>query len=150
MAQHKWHKEIKAWADGAEIEWRYSDTDYWMPNCNNHPVWHNDEYEFRIKPQPKVNEFAHIPYWLCCGSVSPHQHHSFCSEAKAGYPERCRFGTAEEHQKRMEKPPQPKEPQYLYAYDLIGQGEVYLYDCKQDEDTGIKYIGKIKLENDDE
>jgi hypothetical protein len=21
MAQHKWHKEIKAWADGAEIEY---------------------------------------------------------------------------------------------------------------------------------
>ncbi len=21
MKQHKWHKEIKAWADGAEIEW---------------------------------------------------------------------------------------------------------------------------------
>lgn len=50
--QHKWHKEIKAWADGAEIECRY-------PNgCN--PNWHKisgciewsdkDVIEYRIKP----------------------------------------------------------------------------------------------------
>ena len=92
--QHKWHKEIKAWADGAEIEWRYSDTDYWMPNCNNHPVWHNDEYEFRIKPQPK-------------------------------------------------------EPQYLYVYK--DYNETYLSLDKIEEPAkGIKYIGKIKLEVEDE
>jgi hypothetical protein len=60
--QHKWHKEIKAWADGEEIEWRYFDTDSWMPNCNNNPVWHNDEYEFRIKPQPKEPQYLYV--WL--------------------------------------------------------------------------------------
>ena len=59
MKPHKWAKEIKAWADGAEIEWRYSDTDFWMPNCNNHPVWHNDEYEFRIKQQPKEPQYLY-------------------------------------------------------------------------------------------
>jgi hypothetical protein len=58
--QHKWHKEIKAWADGAEIEWRYFDTDSWMPNCNNNPVWHNDEYEFRIKPQTKEPQYLYV------------------------------------------------------------------------------------------
>jgi hypothetical protein len=92
MAQHKWHKEIKAWADGAEIECRHFGCEVWLDVPN--PNW-NNIVEYRIKPQPK-------------------------------------------------------KPQYLYAYDLIGQGEVYLYDCKQDEDTGIKYIGKIKLEVDDE
>jgi hypothetical protein len=147
--QHKWHKEIKAWADGAEIESRYIvDVEFkelkeWGNDCS--PFFDDEDKEFRIKPQPKVNEFAHIPYWLCCGSVNPHQHHSFCSEAKAGYPERCRFGTAEEHQKRMEKPPQPKEPQYLYVYK--DYGETYLSLDKIEEPTEeIKYIGKIKLE----
>jgi hypothetical protein len=64
MAQHKWHDEIVAWAKGAEIEWRYFDTDSWMPNCNNNPVWHNDEYEFRIKPQPKEPQYLYVwqPY----------------------------------------------------------------------------------------
>jgi hypothetical protein len=58
--KHKWHKEIKAWADGAEIEWRYFDTECWMPNCNNHPVWESDEYEFRIKPQPKEPQYLYV------------------------------------------------------------------------------------------
>jgi hypothetical protein len=60
MTKHKWHKEIKAWADGAEIEWRYFDTDSWMPYCNNYPVWHNNEYEFRIKPQPKEPQYLYV------------------------------------------------------------------------------------------
>jgi hypothetical protein len=91
MAQHKWHDEIVAWAKGAEIEWRYFDTDSWMPNCNNNPVWHNDEYEFRIKPQPK-------------------------------------------------------EPQYLYAYEDL-QWDLYSYKlCRRKGDFGT-YIGKIKLED---
>lgn len=53
MSKHKWHKEIKAWADGAEIE-QYG-THY--PSKG----WHefdgtfcdDAEWEFRIKPQPK-------------------------------------------------------------------------------------------------
>jgi hypothetical protein len=31
-----------------------------MPNCNNHPVWNNDEYEFRIKPQPKEPQYLYV------------------------------------------------------------------------------------------
>jgi hypothetical protein len=147
--QHKWHKEIKAWADGAEIEIKINTETLgcdWTAVKSDHDWTQIEGVEYRIKPQPKVNEFAHIPYWLCCGSVSPHQHHSFCSEAKAGYPERCRFGTAEEHQKRMEKQSQPKEPQYLYVYRLnnnMGQAEYKIWD---NEFGGGAYIGKIKLE----
>ena len=49
MKPHKHAKEIKAWADGAEIEyltssatWRTSETPGWYENT-----------EYRIKPQPK-------------------------------------------------------------------------------------------------
>jgi hypothetical protein len=42
--------------------------------------------------------------------------------------------------------PQPKETQYLYAYYLVGEGEAFFYDCKQDECETLKYLGKIKLE----
>jgi hypothetical protein len=31
-----------------------------MPNCNNHPVWESDEYEFRIKPQPKESQYLYV------------------------------------------------------------------------------------------
>ena len=52
MKQHKWHKEIKAWADGAEIEYRENrfPKDEWLDSTD--PYWNCDEAIFRIKPQP--------------------------------------------------------------------------------------------------
>jgi hypothetical protein len=110
MKPHKWHDEIVAWASGAEIECRRKESSGWSKwETFKEFYWmEGDLYEYRIKPQPQVNKFSHIPYWLCCGSLHQHHHYSSCSEAKAGNPERCRFGTVEEHQKRMEKS-QPKK-----------------------------------------
>ena len=49
MKQHKWHKEIKAWADGAEIESAWFDDKYqWSLDVN--PEWSEDML-YRIKPQ---------------------------------------------------------------------------------------------------
>jgi hypothetical protein len=100
MKPHKWHKEICAWADGAEIEWR------WLPNMygtkdnwrvyqqDNNLTFFQEGVEYRIKPQPK-------------------------------------------------------EPQYLYVYKMLtNEGlriqfwDTYTYQKE--------YIGKIKLEVDDE
>ena len=94
MTQHKWHKEIKAWADGAEIERRrYGDKEW--ENCEN-PNWLNPySHEFRIKPQPK-------------------------------------------------------EPQYLYVYDENRMGDIRFYTVKQPYETSVRYLGKIKLEVDDD
>lgn len=54
MKPHKWAKEIKAWADGAEIEFRWTKKSggdgTWIEDDN--PAW-NDDMEFRIKPQPQ-------------------------------------------------------------------------------------------------
>jgi hypothetical protein len=50
MKQHKWHKEIKAWADGAEIEFYFEDDDEWLDAGD--PEW-NEDSEYRIKQQPK-------------------------------------------------------------------------------------------------
>ena len=50
MKQHKWHKEIKAWADGAEIQYRIQG-DNWHDVGNDPPEW-NEYSEYRIKPQP--------------------------------------------------------------------------------------------------
>lgn len=80
MAQHKWHKEIKAWADGAEIEWRYflydAEWTKWI-SINKPPSnWDfklkgdyvfdgdfssfNDKFELRIKPQPKEPQYLYV------------------------------------------------------------------------------------------
>jgi len=62
MKQHKWHKEIKAWADGAEIEARILhsliDSDAW--HKWDTPSWNSNDYEFRIKPQPKEPQYLYV------------------------------------------------------------------------------------------
>jgi hypothetical protein len=58
MAQHKWHKEIKAWADGAEIE--SNGGCGWFRDAS--PDWNDDDYEFRIKPSVKEPSYLYV--WL--------------------------------------------------------------------------------------
>lgn len=104
--QHKWHKEIKAWADGAEIE------------ANNGGAWHpviepalSDKCLYRIKPQPSG----------CLACVT-------CGQ--------------------LVEQPQPKEPQYLYVFKITG-GNIYLAKDEPTARINGNYIGKIKLEVDD-
>jgi len=60
MKQHKWHKEIKAWADGAEIEYRCHLINGWtIWESTNEPMWGLAD-EFRIKPQPKEPQYLYV------------------------------------------------------------------------------------------
>ena len=62
MKPHKWAKEIKAWADGAEIEQRLYKSDGWtkweIPAYT--PTFYTDGAEFRIKPQPKEPQYLYV------------------------------------------------------------------------------------------
>ena len=59
MAQHKWHKEIKAWADGAIIECQNVTTGEWKEL--EAPYWYeNNKHKYRIKPQPKEPEYLYV------------------------------------------------------------------------------------------
>jgi hypothetical protein len=61
--QHKWHKEIKAWADGIEVQWKAYATEFeWIDVVDARPMWHRDDVEFRIKPQPKEPQYLYV--WL--------------------------------------------------------------------------------------
>ena len=53
--KHKWHKEIKAWADGAEIQ--FLDGVVWL-NAGD-PEW-NYDCTYRIKPQPKEPQYLYV------------------------------------------------------------------------------------------
>lgn len=55
MKQHKWHKEIKAWADGAEIEVK-NEGGVWL-KCA--PLWETSK-EYRIKPQPVEPQYLYV------------------------------------------------------------------------------------------
>ena len=56
--KHKWHKEIKAWADGAEIEYFDELGIRWL-DVLDMPRW-NSSSEFRIKPQPKEPQYMYV------------------------------------------------------------------------------------------
>ena len=57
--KHKWHKEIKAWADGAEIEFRSTLDDIW-DDVKENPLWETrEDWEYRIKPQPKEPQYLY-------------------------------------------------------------------------------------------
>ena len=56
MTQHKWAKEINAWAAGAEIEkWMLNDT--WQ--VESRPSWYDHE-NYRIKAQPKEPQYLYV------------------------------------------------------------------------------------------
>jgi hypothetical protein len=71
MTPHKWAKEIKAWADGAEIQYRIKprveggEYSAWVTQKN--PQWYTgDVSEYRIKPgqdvkDPSVEAFELTP-----------------------------------------------------------------------------------------
>lgn len=50
MKPHKHAEVIKAWADGAEIEWRTNAARAWWP-IGVVPRFH-EEWQYRIKPEP--------------------------------------------------------------------------------------------------
>lgn len=57
MKQHKWHKEIKAWADGAEIEWWNDVHQRW--EIEKEPMW-SCINKYRIKPQPVEPQYLYV------------------------------------------------------------------------------------------
>jgi hypothetical protein len=92
MKPHKWAKEIKAWADGSEIEGRnVYEHGYGDWHILHDPTFSSNGVEYRIKPQPK-------------------------------------------------------EPQYLYVYQGIGE---LVLEKSNTLVLDMKLIGKIKLEVDD-
>jgi hypothetical protein len=59
MKQHKWHKEIKAWADGVEIEFKVDGKGEWAL-LKGTPYWECKNDLFRIKPQPKEPKYLYV------------------------------------------------------------------------------------------
>ena len=129
MTQHKWHKEIKAWADGADIEvckvGTWYETDY--------PNFHDNDDKFRIKPQQKctvkncqnhVNEGKFIgdlcaPCW------------DYLTNGKGIHSQAYRNA----------------QNKYLYVYEKNGNFFVY-NESPISTPVHWQYFGKIEVEND--
>ena len=61
MTKHKWAREIHAWADGAEIEARTTNTDGTLTEWQfmKSPHWESS-VEYRIKPQSKEPQYLYV------------------------------------------------------------------------------------------
>ena len=128
--KHKWHKEIKAWADGAEIECKHEDNekDGWQEFDGD---WSNIEgWTFRIKPQPKEDEIE--KEW-----------NRRMAEKALAIPE------ISEAVYKVFEAFAVKEPQYLYAYDTeegIKLGEEGSATPIKNLNGRYKLLGAIKME----
>jgi len=82
-----------------------------------------------------------IRYWLCCGSKDKRHNDErgkTCIEAKSGFPERCRFGTADEHSLWSKKQSTDLQPTKLQDYNLLLDN----YDVSAVEDDHMKASAK--------
>ena len=52
MKPHKHAELIKAWADGAEIQYWNGSIEQWKDGDREEMSWYED-YQYRIKPEPK-------------------------------------------------------------------------------------------------
>ena len=135
MAQHKWHKEIKAWADGVEIETQNS-RDTWLDV--KHPAW-LEQCNYRIKPQLKDSDYI---------SIAKEHYANLRKYEKKLWEEVC-VKVMNDFMDGIK--PQPKEPQYLYAWFEPNYGKTYITanTSVHSIPAGYEYLGKIKLESDD-
>ena len=79
--KHKHADVIKAWADGAIIQYKVGD-DRWLDSHDNDPLW-DIETEYRIKPEHKIYVVKHIHFdahssdsglWITDDLESKHSH----------------------------------------------------------------------------
>ena len=138
MKQHKWHKEIKAWADGAEIEFWNDERETWSSIfVGSQPRWYED-VKYRIKPQPKEPQFEEY--------ITPYADVNIIFKPQPKEPQPI------PSYKGDPTPTHVKEPKYLYVWldkeeDKIEFDNYPVGEVK--EDDVYKYIGKLKLEEDD-
>ena len=152
MKQHKWHKEIKAWADGVEIEFKVNGEGDWAL-LKGTPYWECKNDLFRIKPQPKEPNIECNCYGD--GNVYRGTRSSDSTIKTYTYPQ----DWLNQNPITQPKEPQPipsykgdptpthvKEPQYLYVYLDDDNRCAFTTETFNEEDIAWEYIGKIKLE----
>jgi len=143
MKQHKWHKEIKAWADGAEIEFKVNGEGDWTL-LKGTPYWECKNDLFRIKPQPKT------PKQTWDEELTRSYKETIIERLRTDNNFWIEVFTAYDNAKDDEIKPQPKEPQYLYVYESKrGLNTFTTESIFVPSDVYHKYIGKIKLEVED-
>jgi hypothetical protein len=141
MAKHKWHKEIKAWAEGGDVQFNVGgDWHDWRYNFEPH--WDVKEYKFRIKPQPQAK-------CIVKDCMNHTNEGKFVGELCAPCWDYITNGNGVHSQAYRNAQPKDEKPKYLYVYKMMTNHglEIQFWDSKTYTDE--RYLGKIKLEVDD-
>ena len=167
--KHKWHKEIKAWADGAEIEMSWDNEKTWVKFDGDWVA--TDGMCYRIKPQPKsdtsiavLERDYNFMRDLAIGTEELlHKTIQELNEVKETLAQR-NLELMEAQDKLIKQAIsilQPNRqqcccqqkvtpsPQYLYVYFDNYINRITITDAKSNVNA-VDYLGKIKLEVDDE
>lgn len=87
MKPHKHAELIKAWADGAEIQFRFISIDSdewtdWKDTPKDFVIWKTDsDFEYRIKPEPKTEPEKQWMYIYC----NAHENKTWISPIEPSY-----------------------------------------------------------------
>jgi hypothetical protein len=140
--KHKHYDLIVAWADGANIECKDYDGQWYVSNS---PMWHNST-EYRIKPepqkelgQPKIQNFQLENQLQACRKLVDEQDEKICElSIKLAYANRSIEILNEEEE--------PQEPQFFYVYNNINTNNTWMSPTLMMERYGWIFIGKVRLE----
>ena len=66
--KHKHAELIKAWADGAKLEWKFEEKGTWMDFREAHGFY--NEAVYRIKPEPKPDVCVFLKLNTMYGNIS--------------------------------------------------------------------------------
>ena len=66
---------IKAWADGAQIEYFNELSNEWRTFVNEHTIWY-EEWKYRIKPEPKPDIVMYFEVRKPYGEILPNPFHN--------------------------------------------------------------------------
>jgi hypothetical protein len=134
MKPHKWAKEIIHWANGGEIEFYNHLKSRWEVATDVSILW-IEEFEYRIKLQTKC---------IVKDCMNHTNEGRFVGELCAPCWDYITNGKGVHSQAYRNA--QPKKPQYLYVYRDCPM----LLSLDFNESYKDNYIGKIKLEVDDD
>jgi hypothetical protein len=139
--KHKNSEVIKAWADGADIEFKNSDG-YWTSAPKEEFGWW--EYrEYRIKPEPQKEQYQ--PNLRICHIEKQLQYARVL--IKEQDEKICELSIKLEYaNKSIEILNEEQEPQYLYVYNYINTNKTYMSPTLMQDTSDWYYIGKVRVE----
>jgi hypothetical protein len=136
--KHKHAELIKAWADGARIEYKDYDSRWYIAN---NPMWH-DNTEYRIKPEPQEE--------LAQPNIQIFQLKNQLQNARVLIKEQdekiCELATKLAYANKSIEILNEEKEEYLYVYNDIDTSKTMMSPTLMRDTSDWDYMGKVRVE----